>query len=54
MRLTRTRLESEGQVRGPMLDWILSAIFTFDILTAPRLHPPFGVSILVLATKPAR
>ncbi len=54
MRLARTRLESEGQVRGPVLDRILSAIFTFDILTAPRLHPPFGVSILIRAIKPAR
>lgn len=54
MRLTRSRLESEGQVRGPILDRVLSAIFTLDILTAPRLNPPFGVSILILAIKSAR
>ncbi len=51
MRLTRTRLQSEGQVRGSILDRLLSTIFTFDILTAPRLRPPFGVSILLLAVK---
>ncbi|MGH7086408.1 MAG: class I SAM-dependent methyltransferase [Acetobacteraceae bacterium] len=54
MRLTRSHLESEGQVRGPILDRLLSAVFTLDILTAPRLNPPFGVSILILAIKPAR
>ncbi|MGH7070404.1 MAG: methyltransferase domain-containing protein [Acetobacteraceae bacterium] len=54
MRLARSRLESEGQVRGPIIDRLLSAIFTLDILTAPRLRPPFGVSILILAIKPAR
>ncbi len=52
MRLARTRLASEGQIRGPALDRILSAVFTLDILTAPRLNMPFGVSILVRATKP--
>lgn len=51
MRLTRSRLQSEGQIRGAILDRVLSAIFTLDILTASRLRPPFGVSILVLAVK---
>jgi SAM-dependent methyltransferase len=51
MRLAGLQLHSEGQVGAPVLDQLLSAIFTLDILTAPRLRPPFGVSILVLAVK---
>lgn len=53
MRVARLRPRSEGQVRGPVLDQVLSAIFTVDVLTARHLHPPFGVSILMLAFKPS-
>ena len=43
------RLKSENQVNTPVLNALLSAIFSFDVMTAPWLHPPFGVSILCLA-----
>lgn len=52
MRLARLQPKSEGQIRAPVLDQLLSAIFTLDIRSAPWLRPPFGVSILVLAFKP--
>jgi len=44
-------LQSEGQVNTRFLNRILSGIFTMDIWSAPRLRPPFGVSILMLAGK---
>lgn len=43
------RLESEAQVNTPALNALLSAVFSFDVMTAPWLRPPFGVSILCLA-----
>ena len=44
-------LKSEGQVNTPLLNRLLAAIFTWDTSTAPLLKPPFGVSILMRATK---
>lgn len=44
-------LKSEGQLNSPLLNGLLAAIFAWDIRTAPLLKPPFGVSILMLATK---
>lgn len=52
MRLTNPRLQSETQIRTPLLDRLLSVVFAVDVLTAPRLRLPFGVSILILAAKP--
>jgi SAM-dependent methyltransferase len=46
-------LESENQVNSPAINGICSAIFRLDTLTAPLLHPPFGVSIFVLAERTA-
>ena len=40
-----------GQANAPLLNGLLSAIFAWDILTAPLVKPPFGVSILVGAAK---
>jgi len=40
-----------GQANAPLLNGLLSAIFAWDILTAPLVKPPFGVSILVVAAK---
>jgi SAM-dependent methyltransferase len=45
--------KSESDVTGPLANRLLTAVFGFDVLTSPRLSPPFGVSILVLARKPA-
>jgi SAM-dependent methyltransferase len=46
-------LESENQVNSPVLNQILGAVFRLDIRTAPVIKPPFGVSVLVVAQKPA-
>jgi SAM-dependent methyltransferase len=48
----KIELKSEGEVNTPLLNRVLSFIFTCDIGSAPVLRPPFGVSILLLASKP--
>ncbi len=45
-------LSSESEVNSPLLNAVLGAVFRFDALTAPLLHPPFGVSALVVARRP--
>ncbi len=52
IRLWHPRLASEGKVNTALLNRVLGAIFLLDIRIAPRLRPPFGVSILALARKP--
>jgi SAM-dependent methyltransferase len=47
-------LSSEAQINSPFLNRMLSAIFTTDIAISPILHPPFGVSILIVAGKHER
>jgi SAM-dependent methyltransferase len=44
--------QSESDVNGRFANRVLTAIFNFDVRTSPRLSPPFGVSILVVAQKP--
>jgi len=51
MRVFSFRIDSEGQLNTPALNALLSAIFAFDVWTAPRIRPPCGVSILVVAQK---
>jgi SAM-dependent methyltransferase len=53
LRLCDVKLSSEGQINTALLNQLLSAIFSLDVRTAPWLKPPFGVSILLLAQKPA-
>lgn len=43
--------DSENEINSPLLNRILSVIFSIDVSTAPFLHPPFGVSILVIGQK---
>ena len=53
MRLWRpSSLKSESEVGGPLTNRLLSTIFDFDVRTAPRFKPPFGVSALVVARRP--
>jgi SAM-dependent methyltransferase len=47
----RPDVQSEAQINSPLLNRLLSAIFAADIAMAPILHPPFGVSILIVARK---
>ena len=53
MKAANVKVESEAHVNTPALNWILSGLFNLDIATAPYVRPPFGVSALVLARKPA-
>lgn len=43
--------DSEAEFNSPVLNRLLSAVFAFDVSTAPFLHPPFGVSILAVGEK---
>jgi SAM-dependent methyltransferase len=54
--LLRVELESENEVNTPAINRLLTGIFRFDCATAPVIHPPFGVSALVVAKRkqPAR
>jgi hypothetical protein len=45
--------KSESDLTSPFVNRILSVVFDFDVATAPKLAPPFGVSILVVARRPA-
>ena len=47
----KIELKSEGEINTPLLNRVLSFIFTCDISSAAVLRPPFGVSILLLASK---
>jgi SAM-dependent methyltransferase len=42
---------SEAEFNSPVVNCVLSAIFSFDTSTAPLLRPPFGVSILAIGEK---
>jgi SAM-dependent methyltransferase len=53
IRYARVELRSEGEVNTPSLNRLLGAIFRADVSSARWLRPPFGVSILLLAEKPA-
>jgi SAM-dependent methyltransferase len=54
LRLLRPAVSSENEINFPLMNRALRAIFAFDVTTAPLLRPPFGVSALVLASKPVR
>jgi len=45
------KLQSENQLNTGMLNRIFQWIFRADVSTAPYLHPPFGVSYLVLVNR---
>jgi SAM-dependent methyltransferase len=48
------RLDSENQVNTPVLNQLLGWVFGLDVWSAPRLRPPFGVSIFALAGREAQ
>lgn len=50
IRLTNPRLQNENQINSPMINRVLTAIFRFDVWSAPKLKPPFGVSYLAVAS----
>jgi SAM-dependent methyltransferase len=53
IRALKIRLASENEVNNPLLNFLLGVVFRLDVTTAPYFHPPFGVSILVLARRPS-
>jgi SAM-dependent methyltransferase len=46
------KFNSDAEFNSPSLNWFLKGLFRLDTSLAPLLHPPFGVSALVLAHKP--
>jgi SAM-dependent methyltransferase len=51
IRHTRWRLENENRLNAAGLNGLLRAIFRIDVWSARWLHPPFGVSFLLIATR---
>ncbi|KAB0269707.1 class I SAM-dependent methyltransferase [Microvirga brassicacearum] len=45
--------KSEAELNSRWMNWFLERIFTFDVLSARHIKPPFGVSILAFVSKPA-
>lgn len=50
--LLGVKLNSEADLNSTSTNWLLDKIFTFDVMSARRIKPPFGVSILAFAAKP--
>lgn len=53
LRLFNAPLASESEINTPWINSILTSIFRLDVKTAPRLHPPFGVSALLVGVRPS-
>jgi SAM-dependent methyltransferase len=51
IRLLHVKLNSENQLNTPILNRLLTWIFTLDVTTARIVHPPFGVSIVAVSTR---
>jgi SAM-dependent methyltransferase len=49
--LAQPDIQNEAQINSPLLNRVMSLIFSVDIAVAPVLHVPFGVSILMVAGK---
>jgi SAM-dependent methyltransferase len=47
----RPDIQNEAQINSPLINRAMLAIFSADIAMAPILRMPFGVSILLIATK---
>ena len=45
------KVENESQINTYWINRILSTVFLFDIRTAPRIRPPFGVSALAVGAR---
>lgn len=52
-RFYKPKIHSEAEINTAFANRVLSGLFDLDIMTAPRVRPPFGVSLLVTARKPA-
>lgn len=43
------KFDSDTEINSPVINWILHQVFKIDVLMAPWLNAPFGVSALVVA-----
>ena len=53
IKLLGIELQSENQVNTPVLNRVLTWIFTLDVATARFVRPPFGVSIVAVTRRAA-
>jgi hypothetical protein len=51
MKIVKPAIKSESELNSEWLNALFGAVFAVDTRTAGWLRPPFGVSILVLASK---
>ncbi len=51
IKLLKIQIKSENELNTPVLNFILSIIFSLDVWSAPFIKPPFGVSIMMVAKK---
>ena len=51
LRIANLKIRSEGELNTPLLNRLLGLVFRVDIATAPFVHPPMGVSALVVVRK---
>jgi SAM-dependent methyltransferase len=51
VRRARVKVANENELNSPLLNRILRAVFRIDVWSAPFLHPPFGVSYLLIAAR---
>jgi SAM-dependent methyltransferase len=51
-RIFPAKVNSEDDINNRFFNAVFSAIFEFDVRIAPFLHPPFGVSIVMVVEKP--
>ncbi|MBI3506479.1 MAG: class I SAM-dependent methyltransferase [Proteobacteria bacterium] len=51
--LSHAKLRSENEINSPAINRVLTWLFDLDVRTARAVNPPFGVSIMAVATKGA-
>lgn len=49
----RTPVTSENEINTPLVNRVLTRVFFADVDSATAVNPPFGVSLCVVAAKPA-
>lgn len=53
IRVFNINLHSENEINSSAMNYLLTKLFSLDIITARKLSPPFGVSLLAIVKKPA-
>lgn len=51
IRITRPAIKSENAVNNAFINRVLLGVFSFDVMTARAVKPPFGVSVLALLSR---